>query len=55
MFQLHLVHWNCSKYSSFAEAVNKNDGLAVLGIMIEVRVHTNGSIIIFYNALQPPT
>ena len=35
-FQLHLVHWNCVKYSSFSEAVDKNDGLAVLGVMIEV-------------------
>lgn len=35
--QLHLVHYNITKYSSFAEAVDKPDGLAVLGIMIEVR------------------
>lgn len=33
--ELHLVHWNCTKYASFGEAVNKHDGLAVLGIMIE--------------------
>lgn len=33
--ELHLVHWNCGKYASFSEAVDKNDGLAVLGIMIQ--------------------
>lgn len=33
--ELHLVHWNCTKYSSFAEAVSKPDGLAVLGVMIQ--------------------
>lgn len=34
--ELHLVHYNYSKYGSFAEAVDKADGLAVLGIMIQV-------------------
>jgi hypothetical protein len=29
IFQLHLVHYNSSKYKSFAEAVDKPDGLAV--------------------------
>lgn len=33
--ELHLVHYNITKYSSFAEAVDKPDGLAVLGILIE--------------------
>ncbi|KAH3803464.1 hypothetical protein DPMN_131725 [Dreissena polymorpha] len=32
--ELHLVHWN-TKYGSFAEAVHKSDGLAVLGVMIK--------------------
>ncbi|KAH3803402.1 carbonic anhydrase-like [Dreissena polymorpha] len=32
--ELHLVHWN-TKYDSFAEAVDKSDGLAVLGVMIK--------------------
>lgn len=32
--ELHLVHWN-TKYAGFKEAVEKPDGLAVLGIMIE--------------------
>lgn len=34
--ELHLVHYNASKYKTFAEAVDKPDGLAVLGIMIKV-------------------
>ncbi|XP_053388207.1 carbonic anhydrase 2-like [Mercenaria mercenaria] len=34
--ELHLVHWNASKYKNFAESVDKSDGLAVLGIMINV-------------------
>jgi hypothetical protein len=34
--QLHLVHWNKSKYRSFAEAADKDDGLAVLGFFIKV-------------------
>lgn len=34
--ELHLVHWNCGKYSSFSEAVDKHDGLAVLGVMIQL-------------------
>ncbi|XP_052286836.1 carbonic anhydrase 2-like [Dreissena polymorpha] len=32
--ELHLVHWN-TKYGSIAEAIDKSDGLAVLGVMIE--------------------
>lgn len=34
--ELHLVHWNKSKYSSFAEAASKPDGLAVLGVFLDV-------------------
>lgn len=34
--ELHLVHWNKSKYTSFAEAAAKPDGLAVLGIFLDV-------------------
>merc|ERR1712223_1677638 len=32
--ELHLVHWNRSKYSSPNEAAGEPDGLAVLGIML---------------------
>lgn len=35
--ELHLVHWNHTKYSSFAEAAGKPDGLAVLGVFLKVR------------------
>lgn len=34
--EIHFVHWNCDKYSSFEEAVDKEDGLAVLGIFFKV-------------------
>ncbi|ENN72245.1 hypothetical protein YQE_11108, partial [Dendroctonus ponderosae] len=34
--ELHLVHWNSSKYSSFAEAAKYPDGLAVLGVFLKV-------------------
>lgn len=34
--ELHLVHWNRSKYKAASEAISKPDGLAVLGIFIEV-------------------
>lgn len=34
--ELHLVHWNCEKYSSFCEAASQPDGLAVLGVFIQV-------------------
>ena len=37
-FQLHLVHWNAAKYSSFSEAADKPDGLAVLGYFVDVRI-----------------
>ncbi|XP_051825914.1 carbonic anhydrase 2-like isoform X2 [Antechinus flavipes] len=33
--ELHLVHWN-TKYESFKVAVTKDDGLAVIGIFLEV-------------------
>lgn len=35
--QLHLVHWNAVKYRTFGEAAEAPDGLAVLGIFLEVR------------------
>lgn len=35
-FQLHLVHWNAVKYQTFGEAAAAPDGLAVLGIFLEV-------------------
>lgn len=38
-FQLHVVHWNSNKYSSFVEAAHEPDGLAVLGVFLQVRTH----------------
>jgi carbonic anhydrase len=46
--ELHLVHWNCDKYESFMDAVDKEDGLAVLGIFYEVsRMRDDWMSIIF--------
>ncbi|KAF3703758.1 Carbonic anhydrase 1 [Channa argus] len=33
--ELHLVHWN-TKYANFGEAVNKPDGLAVVGVFLKI-------------------
>ncbi|KAL3859878.1 hypothetical protein ACJMK2_010066 [Sinanodonta woodiana] len=38
--ELHLVHYNF-KYKTFAEAINKSDGLAVFGVMVTIgKEHT---------------
>ena len=37
MFQMHLVHYS-SDYGSVAEAADKTEGLAVLGVFIEVPI-----------------
>lgn len=34
--ELHLVHWNKDRYSSFAEAAASEGGLAVLGVFLTV-------------------
>lgn len=34
--ELHLVHWDSTRFSSFAEAVDKPNGLCVLGIFLTV-------------------
>ncbi|XP_049709796.1 carbonic anhydrase 1 [Elephas maximus indicus] len=34
--ELHIVHWNSEKYSSFAEAASKADGLAIIGALLKV-------------------
>lgn len=36
--ELHLVHWN-QKYEEMSEAVDKSDGLAVLGIFLDAQDH----------------
>ncbi|XP_070841836.1 carbonic anhydrase 1-like [Chaetodon trifascialis] len=33
--ELHLVHWN-TKYTSFGEAANQPDGLAVVGVFLQI-------------------
>ena len=37
LLQLHFVSYN-TKYANIAEAIDKPDGLAVLGLLIEVRI-----------------
>lgn len=40
--ELHLVHWNAKKYSTFAEAAGAPDGLVVIGIFLDTGgEHTN--------------
>ncbi|KAM5281436.1 carbonic anhydrase 1 isoform 2-T2 [Ctenodactylus gundi] len=34
--ELHIVHWNSSKYSSINEAFSKPDGLAIIGVLMKV-------------------
>ncbi|XP_007084379.1 carbonic anhydrase 1 isoform X1 [Panthera tigris] len=34
--ELHIVHWNSAKYSSFAEAASQADGLAIIGVLMKV-------------------
>lgn len=36
--ELHLVHWNQTKYPTFNEAAKHPDGLAVLGVFLKVNV-----------------
>uniref|UniRef100_A0A667YA94 Carbonic anhydrase n=1 Tax=Myripristis murdjan TaxID=586833 RepID=A0A667YA94_9TELE len=35
--EMHVVHFNSDKYPNISMAVDKSDGLAVLGVLIEVR------------------
>lgn len=34
--ELHLVHWNTTKYATFNEAAEHPDGLCVLGVFLKV-------------------
>ena len=34
--QMHIVHFNSDKYANVSMAVDKSDGLAVLGVLVEV-------------------
>ncbi|XP_048372144.1 carbonic anhydrase 5A, mitochondrial isoform X2 [Sphaerodactylus townsendi] len=40
--ELHLVHWNSCKFSSFEEAVMEDDGLAVIGVFLKIGVRHSG-------------
>ena len=33
---MHFVHWNREKYANISEASNKEDGLAVVGLLAGV-------------------
>lgn len=37
--ELHLVHWNSEKYSSFVDAANKPDGLGVVAVFLKIGEH----------------
>ncbi|XP_013852096.1 carbonic anhydrase 13 isoform X2 [Sus scrofa] len=39
--QLHVVHWNSDKYPSFVEAAHEPDGLAVLGVFLQIGEHNS--------------
>ncbi|QDJ95032.1 carbonic anhydrase [Hypsugopox virus] len=34
--EIHIVHWNSSKYSNFNEAYNSPDGIAIIAIFLEL-------------------
>lgn len=36
---MHVVHYNLDKYPNISMAVDKSDGLAVLGVLIEVSLY----------------
>lgn len=44
--ELHLVHWNTTKYETFAKAASAPDGLAVLGVFFEVCIYINNTVYI---------
>lgn len=50
--ELHLVHWNQTKYPTFDEAAKHHDGLAVLGVFLKVKSYFNSesnlNFILFY-------
>ncbi|XP_046498423.1 carbonic anhydrase 13 isoform X3 [Equus quagga] len=41
IIHLHVVHWNSDKYPSFVEAAHEPDGLAVLGVFLQVGEHNS--------------
>lgn len=49
--ELHMVHYN-TKYPSYAEATNHDDGLAVLGIFLKVKIYICWVAIFFFNFIE---
>uniref|UniRef100_A0A3Q2YYR6 Carbonic anhydrase 12-like n=1 Tax=Hippocampus comes TaxID=109280 RepID=A0A3Q2YYR6_HIPCM len=41
LLQLHIVHYNSEKYPNVSMAFDKSDGLAVLGVFIEVTTNSH--------------
>lgn len=37
-FQLHLVHWNAVKFQTFEDAALEENGLAVIGVFLKVKM-----------------
>jgi len=50
--ELHLVHFNSTRYEKFEEACCKPDGLLVLGVFIEVREYFNILFMIYLFLLR---
>jgi len=49
--EMHLVHYN-QKYGSFEDAVDKPDGLLVLGVLYKVRTSLSMNKFIFFQCSQ---
>lgn len=39
VFQLHLVHWNAAKFEDFEAAALAENGLAVIGVLLKVKIN----------------
>ena len=50
--EIHIVHYNAEKYPNISTAMVKPDGLAVLGILVEVAAKNNSLIQPIVNALN---
>ena len=40
LLQLHLIHWNSTKYSSLEDALGKPDGIAIIALFIQVHIYS---------------
>lgn len=50
--ELHLVHWNCEKYKSFADSLEHPDGLCVLGAFLEASDADNVNYVKLFNEIK---